>query len=108
MKYSGTLIAVRDIDRSRRFYHGLLGFDVAADFGADVLLQGGIYLQTIDSFKTLTGKEEVALPNNACELYFEEEDIDVFCERLKVHDVKLVHGLKEHFRGTACPLFLRP
>ena len=31
-----TLIAVSDMDRSKQFYHDLLGLEVAADFGANV------------------------------------------------------------------------
>ena len=42
MKYVGTLIAVIDMERNKRFYQDVLGLDVAADFGANVMLDGGI------------------------------------------------------------------
>ena len=35
MKYTGTLIAVKDIEKSKQFYHDVLGLDVVADFGAN-------------------------------------------------------------------------
>ena len=47
MKYAGTLIAVKDMEISKRFYHDVLGLNVAADFGANVMLDGGIFLQTL-------------------------------------------------------------
>jgi len=54
MKYAGTLIAVKDMEISKRFYHDVLGLDVAADFGANVMLDGGIFLQTLDSWGCLS------------------------------------------------------
>lgn len=42
MKYSSTLIAVRDMEKSKQFYHDVLGLDVIADFGANVTLTGDI------------------------------------------------------------------
>lgn len=36
------------------------------------------------------------MPNNAGELYFEEEDMDDFCNHLKSFDISYVHDLFEH------------
>ena len=38
MKYAGTLIAVKDIEKSKLFYHDVLGLDVVSDFGENVTL----------------------------------------------------------------------
>ena len=32
MKYTGTLIAVKDMEKSKQFYHDVLGMEVAADW----------------------------------------------------------------------------
>ena len=50
MKYTGTLIAVKDMEKSKRFYHDVLGMEVAADFGANVTLTGGLVLQTLETW----------------------------------------------------------
>ena len=73
MKYTCTLIAVRDMEKSKQFYHDVLGLNIVADFGANITLTGGIALQTVDSWKGFIRKqdEEIAFGNNACELYFE-------------------------------------
>ena len=47
MKYTCSLIAVSDMEKSKQFYHDVLGMNVVADFGANVTLEGGITLQTI-------------------------------------------------------------
>ena len=45
MKYVCTLIAVKDIELSKKFYHDILGQDVIVDLGANVTLTGGFSLQ---------------------------------------------------------------
>ena len=50
MKYTGTLIAVKDMEKSKQFYHDVLGMEVAADFGANVTLTGGLVLQTLETW----------------------------------------------------------
>ena len=48
-KYTSTLIAVSDIEKSKQFYRDVLGMKVVADFGANVTLDGGIVMQTMDT-----------------------------------------------------------
>ena len=87
MKYTSTLIAVKDIEKSKQFYHDVLGLNITADFGANVTLDGGIVLQTLDTWKSFIGTDCVLLPNNAGELYFEEDDMDAFCNHLKSFEI---------------------
>ena len=87
MKYAGTLIAVKDMETSKRFYRDVLGLEVAADFGANVMLDGGIFLQTLDTWERLIRTDNVMLRNNAGEIYFEEEDIEAFSEHLKSFEI---------------------
>ena len=108
MKYTSTLIAVSDMEKSRQFYHDVLGLEVVADFGANVTLDGGIALQTMDTWKAFIRTDNVTLPNNAGELYFEEEDMDAFCERLKQFELCYVHPLFEHRWGQRVVRFYDP
>ena len=108
MKYKSTLIAVKDMDKSRRFYHDVLGLEVTADFGANVTLEGGLVLQTLDTWQSFIRTQSVTLPHNAGELYFEEEDMDAFCERLKAFDISYVHELFEHRWGQRVIRFYDP
>ena len=62
MKYTCTLIEVRDMEKAKQFYNDVLGLDVVADFGSNVILTGGIALQTVDSWQGFIHKadEEIA------------------------------------------------
>ena len=108
MKYAGTLIAVKDMEISKRFYHDVLGLDVAADFGANVMLDGGIFLQTLDTWEPFIRTDNVILQNNAGEMYFEEEDIDAFSEHLRSFEINYVHELLEHPWGQRVVRFYDP
>lgn len=108
MKYTSTLIAVKDMDISKQFYHNVLGLNVVANFGANVTLDGGIVLQTLDTWKSLIRMYNVTLPNNAGELYFEEDDMDAFCNHLKSFDICYVHELYEHRWGQRVIRFYDP
>ena len=108
MKYTSTLIAVKDMDISKQFYHNVLGLNVVANFGGNVTLDGGIVLQTLDTWKSFIRMYNVTLPNNAGELYFEEDDMDAFCNHLKSFDICYVHELYEHRWGQRVIRFYDP
>jgi catechol 2,3-dioxygenase-like lactoylglutathione lyase family enzyme len=102
MKYTSTLIVVKDMERAKQFYKDVLGLDVIVDFGANVTLTGGIGLQTIDTWNDFIHKQdsEIVFCNNASELYFEEDDMDGFVEKLNdIKNIDYVHPLIEHSWG---------
>ncbi len=99
MKYTCTLIAVKNMEKAKQFYHDVLGLEVISDFGANVTLTGGIALQTADTWKNFIHKQEkeIVFGNNACELYFEEDDMDSFVKKLSsIKSILYVHPLFEH------------
>lgn len=101
MKYICTLIAVKDIEKSKQFYSEVLEQEVVLDFGANVTLSGGFALQSTESWKEFIHKneDEIAYENNASELYFEEDDMDKFIDKIDKLNLKYVHKLKEHSWG---------
>jgi catechol 2,3-dioxygenase-like lactoylglutathione lyase family enzyme len=112
MKHIGTLIAVRDMERSKRFYKDLFSLDVELDSGANVVLTGGtLFLQTLDTWTDFIHKaeSEIDLYNNATEIYFEESDMDCFLAKLNAFpDIEYVHPLIEHNWGQRAVCFRDP
>ena len=108
MKYKGTLIAVRDMERAKRFYRNVLGLEVVDDFGANVVLTGGIFLQTADTWTGFIRKEgaDIIFENNASELYFETDDMDGFARKLETaSDMVCLHPVIEHSWGQRAVRF---
>ncbi len=108
MRYISTLIAVRDLAASLRFYREALGMEVVQDFGANVVLSGGVALQTLESWREFLGGKPVSLRSHTGELYFEEADMDGFLERLKAMDISYVHPPLEYRWGQRVVRFYDP
>lgn len=94
MKFGSSLIVVKDIEKSRKFYERLLDQEVVMDLGANVAFDG-FALQTIESWSEFI-KQDINDINlnktNVSELYFEADDYDKFLEKLKLEkDVELLH-----------------
>lgn len=82
MKLKNVLVAVKDIERSRKYYHDLFGLDVILDNDGNMILTEGLVLQDAKIWKVFLGKEIIP-KNNASELYFEEQDIEGFVRKLE-------------------------
>ena len=100
MRLRNILIVVEDIEKSKKFYHDLFGLDTILDNDGNVILTEGLVLQDEQIWKSFLEKEVIP-ENNACELYFEESDIEAFVEKLdKLYpDIKFVNRLMMHSWG---------
>lgn len=81
MSLKNILIVVSDIERSKRFYHDLFGLSVISDFGENVILTEGLVLQEQKAWEQLIETDVVM--GNASELFFEENDFDIFLKKLE-------------------------
>lgn len=88
MKLKNILFVVSDIEKSKRFYEELFGLKVITDFGENVILTEGLVLQQKNVWQDGIGKE-VNFGGHDAELYFEENDMDGFLEKLKDSELEV-------------------
>lgn len=100
MKLKNILIVVKDIEKSKQFYNDLFGLDLILDNDGNMILTEGLVLQDEIIWKKFLGKDIIP-KNNSCELYFEEQDIEVFIEKLEslYPDIQYVNRLMTHSWG---------
>ena len=100
MKLKNILIVVKDIERSKKFYHDLFGLNTLLDSGGNIILTEGLVLQDEEIWKKFLGKDVIP-ENNSCELYFEETDIESFVEKLEklYPSIQYVNRLMVHSWG---------
>lgn len=100
MKLKNILIVVKDIEKSRQFYHDLFGIDLVLDNDGNMILTEGLVLQDEKIWKNFLEKEIIS-KGNSCELYFEEQDIEAFIEKLErmYPDIEYVNRLMIHSWG---------
>lgn len=82
MRLKNILIVVHDIEYSKAFYKDLFGLDVVTDFGENVILTEGLVLQEQKIWENFIEKHVVSGGNDTA-LYFEENDLDQFIEKLE-------------------------
>lgn len=109
MRLKNFLIVVKDIEKSRQFYHDLFGLEMLVDFDGNMILTDGLVLQEERYWKEFLGREIIP-ENNSSELYFEESDIEGFVEKLDrlYPDIRYVNRLMTHSWGQKVVRFYDP
>lgn len=100
MKLKNILIVVKDIEKSKKFYHDLFGLNTILDNDGNMILTEGLVLQEEKYWKEFLGKD-IIKENNSSELYFEGTDIESFVHKLETlyPDIKYVNRLMTHSWG---------
>lgn len=109
MKLKNILIVVKDIEKSKQFYHDLFGLDVVLDNDGNMILTEGLVLQDETIWKKFLEKDVIPR-NHSCELYFEEKDIESFVEKLErlYPSIQYVNKLITHSWGQKVIRFYDP
>ncbi|MDO4557241.1 MAG: VOC family protein [Lachnospiraceae bacterium] len=106
MKFKSVLIVVKDIEKSRRFYHDLFGLEVLLDNDGNMILTEGLVLQDERIWRNFLEKDIIP-QSNSCELYFEEKDIEAFIKELEnlYPNIQYVNRLMTHSWGQRVTRF---
>ncbi|MBR2303464.1 MAG: VOC family protein [Clostridia bacterium] len=100
MKLKNILIVVKDIEKARKFYQDLFGIELVLDNDGNMILTEGLVLQDEKIWKSFLDRDIVP-KSNSCELYFEEQDIESFIEKLErlYPSIEYVNRLMTHSWG---------
>lgn len=100
MKLKNVLIVVKDIEKSKQFYTDLFGLHVVTDFGENVIMTEGLVLQEQTVWEGFV-KKEIKLGGHDAELYFEEDNIDGFIQKLGNcnYDIEYINPCMDHDWG---------
>ena len=109
MKLKNVLIVVKDIERSRKYYHDLFDLEMILDNDGNMILTEGLVLQDAKIWKDFLGKDIIP-ESNSCELYLEERDLEGFVRRLEdlYPDTVYVNRLMTHTWGQKVVRFYDP
>ena len=82
MRLKNVLIVVKNIEKSRQFYHDLFGLETVLEREGNLILTEGLVLQEERLWKEALNKEIIS-GSNSCQLYFEESRIEGLDEMLE-------------------------
>lgn len=109
MKYTCSLLAVKDIKAAVSFYQSLFGLELYQDYGLNVTFTCGLSLQ--ENFPWLAGIDpgDVAVKANNMEVCFETQDFDGFLEKLSQYpNIEYLGKAVEHSWGQRVVRFYDP
>lgn len=109
MKLRNVLIVVNDMEKSIAFYQELFGLEVILDQDGNVIMTEGLVLQDANIWKKFL-EREIIPRNHSCELYFEEQNIEEFVDKLEhYHEpIEYVNRLMTHSWGQRVVRFYDP
>jgi Lactoylglutathione lyase and related lyases len=91
------LIAVKNVEISKKFYEDLFNQCVVMDFGKNVTFSGGFAIQEDFAWLADLPEEPSYQKSYDMELYFETDDFDGFLQKLsRLPDISYVHPPKMH------------
>ena len=97
MEFKLALLAVKNINVSKRFYEQLFNQKVVLDLGRNVTFSGGFAIQEDFAWLTDLPVDSVIEKSNNMELYFEVDNFDAFMEKMKDYrNIEYVHQPKKH------------
>lgn len=109
MKYTSTVIAVSDVNTSRRFYEDLFGMELYQDYGINVSFTCGLSLQQEFDWLVSVPRETVLKRSHNMELAFETREFDSFLEKLEQYPgVRRLGEVIEHSWGQRVVRFYDP
>ena len=109
MRLKNVLLVVKDLQKSKQFYHDVFGLDLVLDNDGSMILTEGLVLQDEKIWKAFLQKDVIP-KSNSCELYFEEPDIEAFALRLEKQypSLSYVNRLMTHSWGQKVLRFYDP
>ena len=109
MRLKNVLIVVEDMEISKTFYREIMGLHVIMDQGDNVMLTEGLVLQQKKVWEDYMG-QSVSKSGFETELYFVENNLDQFLERIDSSDIKIerVGEMKTNFCGRRTIHILDP
>lgn len=100
MRLKNILMVVDNIEKSVQFYKELFGLEVVVDFDGNVIMTEGLALQDRKIWEKFVDRD-VNYGGNDAELYFIENDVDAFLEKLEKSSfhIEYINRLIEHDWG---------
>ncbi len=110
MKFSGQMIVVSDMEKSKQFYMEYLGEKIGLDLTNYVVFQNSFSMMTRPQWQNVTGEGGAPAGGaHGFELYYEEDEIEAFAQKMQATgSVHVFTPLEEAPWGQRTFRFLDP
>jgi len=108
MVFHSTVLFVKDIEVSKKFYTRFLGFSVENDFGKNIIFSNGLSIWEIQPEHIINTRLKTTNESNRFELYFETENLEETFAKLNAAGIKFLHPVHEEGWGQRTIRFFDP
>jgi catechol 2,3-dioxygenase-like lactoylglutathione lyase family enzyme len=108
MNLHSTVLFVKDIQNSKKFYTQILAFKIQHDFGKNIILDNGLAIWEIQPEHIIARNLSTTPESNRFELYFETENLENIFEKLQSAGIRFFHKIKEESWGQRTIRFFDP
>lgn len=111
INYICPLLAVQDMEKSKKFYTELLEQELEIDHGANVSFKAGFAIHDARHYQELLRESspiKTDVKKNFMELYFESDDLEGIQDKLESNNVRFVHKITEQPWGQRVMRFYDP
>ncbi|HOI41245.1 MAG TPA: VOC family protein [Methanobacterium sp.] len=111
INYICPLLAVQDMEKSKKFYTELLEQELEIDHGANVSFKAGFAIHDARHYQELLRESspiKTDVKKNFMELYFESDDLEGIQDKLESDNVRFVHKITEQPWGQRVMRFYDP
>ncbi|MDP4092865.1 MAG: VOC family protein [Bacillota bacterium] len=113
MTFINTIVFVKDIEKSKKFYTEVMGLKITEDFGTIVFFENHFVIHIAKSIvKTVFGK--IKLKSRLLQgrhnllVYFETDDLQAAYEKVSGSGCKIIHQIKKQEWGQNVFRFYDP
>jgi catechol 2,3-dioxygenase-like lactoylglutathione lyase family enzyme len=108
MKLNAFVLFVKDIKKSKSFYIKALQQRILYDFGTNVQFESGLTIWEMNSEHIIVQKLKQNFDSNEIEVYFEDDDLELFADKLRANGVEFLHDIHEESWGQRTIRFFDP
>jgi len=108
VKFHSSVIFVKNIYKSKKFYINLLNQEIEHDFNTNIIFKSGLSIWQINPTHIISEKLDIESHSNKLELYFETTDIVNSLYMLEDAQVHFLHKINEEPWGQLNIRFFDP
>jgi catechol 2,3-dioxygenase-like lactoylglutathione lyase family enzyme len=113
VKFANTIVFVKDIEESKRFYSDILGLKVISNYEVLIIYENGFVIQQARSLYKTIYKKELEIPTKKqgrdnIDIYFECNNLEDIYDKLVKNNVKFIHPIERQSWGQYVMRFYDP
>ncbi len=104
VKFVNTIVFVKDIEASKRFYSELLGLNIVKEYNTMIIFENGFVIHEAGPLYKIIFKKQIESPDaklgkDNIDIYFECSNLEALYDKLVKNKIEFIHPIEQQFWG---------